>query len=107
MKQGKKFDFLLRAQGNLRSYGVQIADNELRIVCNSENKETVLAKAKFIPELEKEYLLTATAKGSMLQVALGDTMLSVEDRAYENGMIGMQTDESSVVLLQHILIGNK
>ncbi|WP_066714203.1 ADP-ribosylglycohydrolase family protein [Clostridium sp. Marseille-P299] len=107
MKEGKRFDFLLRAQGNLRSYGVQIADNELRIVCNAENKETVLAKASFVPELEKEYLLSTTVKGSTLQIALGEITLSVEDATYEYGMIGMQIDESSVVLLKDMKIESK
>lgn len=104
MKEGKNFDFLLRAQGNLRSYGVQIAEDELRIVCNAENKGTVLAKATFVPELGKEYLLSATVNGSKLQVSLGDIALSAVDGAYAYGMIGMQTDESSIILLNGVKI---
>ena len=107
LKQGNRFDFLLRVQGNLRSYGVQVAENELRIVCNAENKEKVLTNAPFIPELGKVYEINATAKGAMLQVSLCDIVLSVEDETYDHGMIGMQTVENSVVLLQRVIIENK
>lgn len=102
MKEGKRFDVFLRAQGNLRSYGIQVAEGELRIVCNKENKEMVLAKAAFTPELEKEYCFSMMVKGEKLQVTLGELTLSVEDDTYAYGMIGMQTDENSSILLKQL-----
>lgn len=102
MKAGERFDVLLRAQGNLRSYGMQVAEGELRIVCNKENKEIVLAKAAFSPELEKEYCISMMVKGKELQVTLDDLTLSVEDGTYAYGMIGMQTDEHSSILLKEM-----
>lgn len=107
MKQGSRFDLLLRAQGNLRSYGIQIADGELRIVRNAENKATVLAKTEFIPELDEEYTLSVTANGPCVEVTLEELALSIEDSSYEYGMVGMQTDEDSVVLLKDLKIESK
>ena len=107
IKQGGKLNFLVRAQGNLRSYGVQVSENELRIVRNFEDMDTVLAKTSFTPEIDKEYKLSITVDGPCIKATLENNKVMVEDSFYEYGMVGMQAKENGVISLKTLEIRNR
>ncbi len=106
IKQGQKFDLLLRSQGSLRSYGIRMTDNELQIIRHFENTESILSSAPLKRETGKVYQLRTRVVKSQIQVMLNDVKLVAEDNTYAYGMIGMQVDDETVVQLKKISVRN-
>lgn len=129
METGNQLDLLIRSQGNLRSYGIRVTDKEVQILRKEEGREIVLNKEAYAVESGKEYTLTATVEGNLLEVtldkttkeeignnkevakditsceaALHEVTLRVQDDTYDYGMIGISTMEESQILLKSIQV---
>lgn len=104
LKQGMQFDMLVRAQGSLRAYAVRVTTNEIQILKLKEMKETLLASMPLTVAIEEEYMLSVKVMGDTIQAQIGDVMLEANDAEYEYGMIGVQVDHESVVILKEVIV---
>lgn len=104
LKQDMKFDMLVRAQGSLRAYAVRVTTKEIQILKYKEMKETILTSMPLVMQIEEEYLLSVKVMGDTIQAQIEDVTLEAHDAEYEYGMIGVQVDQDSVVLLKEVIV---
>ena len=91
--EGHETDFLIRNQGNLRSYAVRVSNEGISIIRMNENKEEVLAKAEHSFEKNVRYRIRIEAKGSKITAqceGIGVSVNDTEDAAYRHGAIGFR-----------------
>lgn len=105
-KLGKKsrFDFLIRSQGIVNSYIVRISSNNLELILNDSNKETILASKEIMLQENKKYLLEGSIFEDEITLKIEDYQLTGKSKKIKNGMIGIQVKGNSFVDLYNLQI---